>query len=267
MQKYFQKGHDRPLTYPLRLSEVGQTNMVNPSDGHRWNVPEPNYPGDEEYEEELLKSVQLALCVARDEWPDWYLEWAGVDPRLSDVFLGIGLSEDDPKGCANAVRMDQPAELWAALSAYAVREGIPTQFENEQGVQFLERFVYPAQLFHDVLSSAMKATFQVKYYYGVARLEECMNNPKMSQYEEGCPNHPSFPAGHATVAGVAYYTFTKIYPKATKEQLHQAYTATRQFAHFRDFAGVHTYQDSYVGWVFGYEFASNFPCEIKCAVK
>jgi hypothetical protein len=97
----------------------------------------------------------------------------------------------------------------------------------------------------------MEKVFEVKYYYGLARPEEYFEAPNFAQYPEGCPNHPAYPAGHGTVGGAAYAAFKQTYPESTRHHLEAVETATKQFSHFRDFARVHTRQDSRAGWEFG----------------
>ena len=250
--KTFQKGAgDFLLTYPCRYSDVPyDIGVVNPCDGRRHGVRAPHCIYSDEYAEEAEMLIRVAMDVERDKWPDYYFDYCGIDSELSPVLRAVGLQEQDPKGCANAVRMDQPGELWQAIVDYSAREGIP-QAPEEKGIRFLDRYVTPNKPFGDNLEESMKRAFEVKYFYGLARPEEYFNAPNFAQYPEGCPPHPSYVAGHGCVGGVANRTFREEFPHAQRKHLEAVELATRQFAHFRDLARVHTRQDSYEGWVLG----------------
>ena len=248
----FQKGSAEPVDYPCIYSEVPwSTQMVNVCDGIRHGVPEPHCIHSDEYREEAEALVRLAMDVERGIWPEWYLDFCGIDTRLSPILKDFaGLDEMDPKGCADIVRMDHPAELWMALTQYTVTEGIAVA-PQYKGIRFLERAVDPLTEYSEMLSPAMHRAFEVKYYFGFARPEEYFESPNFSHYPEGCPAHPSYIAGHGTAGGVANAAFQRVFTEAQREHLDAVETATKQFAHFRDFARVHTRQDSANGWRFG----------------
>lgn len=248
----FQKGAgDYTLTYPCRYDEVPQNiGIVNPCDGMKHGVPGPLPVNSDEYKEEADALVRLAMDVERNIWPEWYLDYCGVDTRLSPILKAVGLSESHPKGCADAVQMDQPAELWMAIVNYISAEGIAVS-PNKKGIRFLDQYVNPMKPFGDNLEEAMIKAFEVKYYYGQARPEEYFNSANFAHYPEGCPPHPAFPAGHGTVGGVANRTAREVFTEMDPFHEDEIKTATLQFAHFRDFARVHTRQDSKVGHMFG----------------
>ena len=256
MYKTFQKGHPEgaaPCTYPVVYADIPRnTGMVNVDDGKNHSVPPPPQQGTQEFEDEANALVRVAMDVERDIWPEWYLEFCGVDTRLSPILEAVGLSESDPKGCANAVQMDQPGELWAAILRWTAVEGIKIAPQSK-GVRFLERNVDPWKVFGDELAPAMRKAFQVKYYYGQPRPEEYFDSANFAHYPEGCPAHCSYIAGHGTVGGVAAGCFRKVFTEATHEQIDAVNTATLQFSHFRDFARVHYRADSREGWLFGVE--------------
>lgn len=250
--KTFQKGAgDHLLTYPLRYSDVPHDiRIVNPCDGMHHGVPMPHKLCSDEYLEEAEMLVRVAMDVERNIWPDYYFDFCGIDSEISPVLRAVGLTEQNPKGCANAVRMDQPGELWQAIVNYSAREEIPAAPEKS-GLRFLDRYVNPNKPFGDNLEASMVAAFEVKYFYGLARPEEYFNAPNFAHYPEGCPPHPSYIAGHGTVGGVANRTFREEFPHAEDKHRADVATATKQFAHFRDLARVHTRQDSAEGWNFG----------------
>jgi len=195
----FQKGATAPVEYPCVYSEVPwSTQMINVCDGVRHGVPEPHCIHSDEYREEAEALVRLAMDVERGIWPEWYLDFCGIDTRLSPILKDFaGLDEMDPKGCADIVRMDHPAELWMALTQYTVTEGIAVA-PQYKGIRFLERAVDPLTEYSEMLSPAMHRAFEVKYYFGFARPEEYFESPNFSHYPEGCPAHPSYIAGHGT---------------------------------------------------------------------
>ena len=248
----FQKGAgDYTLTYPCRYDVLpDDIGVVNPCDGMRHGVPAPYSVCSDEYKEEVDMLVRLAMDVERNIWPDWYFDYCGISPELSPILKAVGLSESHPKGCANAVQMDQPAELWMAIINYIAAEGIKVA-PDKKGIRFLDQYVSPLKPFADNLDVAMIQAFEVKYYYGIARPEEYYNAPNFAHYPEGCPHHPAYPAGHGTVGGVACRTAREEFPELEQYHNDEIFTATRQFAHFRDLARVHTRQDSRVGHMFG----------------
>lgn len=252
MMKTFQKGAgDYYLTYPCNYDDLPHDiRIVNGCNGKHHGVPRPYEIGSSTFEEEANMLVRVAMDVERDKWPDYYFDFCEVDSEISPVLRSVGLNERDPKGCANAVRMDQPSELWSAIVRYSQAQGIPVA-SDKKGIRFLERHVDGEQVFGANLGPAMHNAFEVKYYYGVARPEEYFDSANFAHYPEGCPPHPSYIAGHGTVGGVANKTFREVFPEASDKHFQDVETATLQFAHFRDLARVHTRQDSYQGWAFG----------------
>lgn len=249
----FQKGaaDGEIVEYPCVLETISKdTHMVNPCDGVRHGIPEPHRPGSAEYDEEADALVRLAMDVERDIWPEWYWEFVGVDSRISPVLRAVGLCESNPKGCADSVQMDQPEELWAAIIRYARDEGVPLE-TGLPGQRFLERHVSPLKVYADRVDTQMEKAFEAKYFFGQPRPEEYENSPNFAHYPEGCPNHPSYPAGHGTFAGAANWGFNQVFPDAPMGAVRDVRTATLQLAHFRDMARVHNRQDSRVGWEFG----------------
>ena len=251
----FKKGHPLEINYPCEVAEIQgvETTLVNPCDGQHHGVPEPFRAGTPEWLEETNAMVRLRLDVQMNKWPDWYLDFCGVDTELSPVLKMTGLSMSDPQGCAGAVHMDQPQELWMACLRYITQSQSYIEHTKEFdsiGDAFLERNVDSARIFSDLLELKMRQCFEVKYYYGVERPEEYFAT-NMTHYYEGCPNHPSYIAGHATVGGVVNRALLSSFLLKGSPEADDIETATKQFAHFRDFAGVHLRQDSREGWNFG----------------
>jgi len=161
----FQKGATAPVEFPCNYSDVPfDTQMVNPCTGIRHGVPEPFCIFSDEYREEAEALVQLSMDVERSIWPEWYLDFCDVDTRLSPILKSFaGLSERDPKGCANIVQMDHPAELWMALVQFSVEQDIPVA-PGYKGIRFLERAVDPLTIYSEMLSPAMHKAFEVKVH-------------------------------------------------------------------------------------------------------
>lgn len=248
----FQKGSGQTtLTYPLRLADIPQDiGIVNPCDGNHHNICPPYETNTLEYEEEADMLIRVAIDVERGIWPAYYFDFCGINSEISPVLRAVGLTETYPKGCADAVHMDQPQELWAAIVSYVAREKIPVD-PNGKGIRFLETTVDPLALFGRTVKQAMREAFEVKYYYGLTRVEEYFNSPNFAHYPEGCPRHPAYVSGHATVGGDANQCFLTAFPHASASQKAAVELATKQFGHFRDLARVHTRQDSKKGWELG----------------
>lgn len=140
------------------------------------------------------------------------------------------------------------------------------------GIVMLERIV--ADIIHEVSPTA----FAHKYHFWVARPEEVIgawargevkfspltedalkhyvnkdevksDQRKFTMYSEGCPNHPSFPAMHSSLAAMALF-FPVIFNLTDAQEVECKKMATN-IAYGRTFAGVHYPMDNQYGLELG----------------
>ena len=250
----FNKGHDTPLTFPFTqatMDNLGPTSLVSPRVGNAHGYANPNTPEEMHLEMEDVERVRYE--VNKNQWPGWWLSKHGVDPVLSPIIKQtLRLSESGPKACANIVRMDHPFEIWDnVIEPWAHSQNIAWDVPAaHQGVTFVEQTLRRAQA-HVIIAAALDKSFDVKYYYGQPRPFE------YSEYDEGlefypCPAHPEKPAGHGAFCGGGAKAFEQLFVPSA-EQIQMVHTATKQFAMFRTFSGMHIASSNLLGWTIGYE--------------
>lgn len=251
----FQKGHPIPFAPgPLKELPTISTNLVSPCIGKQNGVPAPLPLESKESIEQLEDLVKVRLEVTRNKYPDWFFEKHNIDPEIPNpIQVSAKVSRYNPQALANLVHMDDPLELGLALRSYAQREDIPLKTPpNHTGKQFRARIISVLPTLASYVNDAMELGFDAKYYYLWPRPEERLGLPGniITAYEEGCPNHPAFPAGHGTAAGATYRWFKDMY-NATPEQLKVVEMTTKHWATYRTIAGVHIFEDNIVGWKLG----------------
>lgn len=179
--------------------------------------------------------------IMRKYWPKDFGEYPNELPK---PLLMAGLSMEDPAGMGNAVHMDLPWALHDYILRWIQREKIPLKKGAHDHGNFQNRIIHPAENLLDRISRNMKIMFEIKYYFGVARPEEVLgyNN---TLYDDACPPHPSFGAGHtaAAAAGRLYYeTFDMTY-----EQKKILFMTIFWWSVSRTIAGVHHMMDNIMG--------------------
>jgi len=87
-------------------------------------------------------------------------------------------------------------------------------------------------------------------------IQECIAKMKLTNMADftaykstGCPNHPSYPAGHATMSMLS--TWMPIVADLSDEQVHLARLLDYSVAYFRTLAGVHYTADNKAGTALG----------------
>lgn len=126
-----------------------------------------------------------------------------------------------------------------------------------------------------------EAVDRVKKQYGSALLP--------AAYPEGCPAHPSYPAGHAVIAGAcatvikAWFAETWVLPKSFVPSAdglslepwkgavltlgNEIDKLAENVAYGRNFAGLHTRSDAHQGLLLGEAFAIDFLREMRLATR
>lgn len=250
--KHFQKGHPTPITWPLtadELAKLGPTSLVSPVAG----IPHGCcHLGDDEFRAELEVVERVRDWVASSRWPGWFFENQGIDGKLSPLLeSALGLSESDPQGCADVVKMDHPFDLWdRVIEPFATSNKIALRdAPKHKGVPFVET-VGARSIAHSIIADALEKCFEVKYFFGQARPFEISNyGGSLEQYP--CPAHPERPAGHGAFCGATNAAFRRLFVPITDDDLATVKTATLQFAHFRTFSAMHLASSNNLGWEIG----------------
>lgn len=242
---------DWPLTQAAIDAGLGDR-WINPVPGKNHVLAAPPREGEPAFIHAVEELIRCREDVKAGRWPSEYLEARGLNPIPHSVLWEAGVDMSDPNTAAQLVRMDRPMDLWLAVADYLMSEGY-TQLKDPplHGHDFLTAHVTGPALFAANLHVAMKKAWDEKYYWGGVRPETCLGlGAAFTAYEEGCPPHPSYPAGHGTVAGTVYRVAHDVFdlrPDVSRE----VREITKHFALYRDFAGVHFHFDSMAGWALG----------------
>lgn len=260
----FQKGAKSLIAYPVVTIPSTSYGLVDPHVGMQHEVPEPIRPCDDGWDRqvELVKSARAD--VEQGVWPNTYIsEASGLDLEsnyLPEIFkkpvytmgsYGPMVDTNMPESAAALVHMDRPYDLGRFLFEWLWDQGAVVQHDksmhkfgaHDYKLNALTKFdamlsVNLAHAYHDFMA--------VKNFYGLVRPEEYFDLPgcMVTHYDEGCPKHASYVAGHGTFAGrtqrVLFEFFDINQPHLAKE----IEMACWYFAHFRTFAGVHWPQDN-----------------------
>ena len=240
---------------------------------------------------ELLE-VAILVCGAREGAPDISKHTTHILGRLTkmgDEFFTDGMAKalgiTDMRSGALAVRMDDPIDLWIAMDRYC-RDTLHLRpalgFQPDEGVNFIRG----AGNMFDALSGraiqmGLDCAFAVKWGSKDARPQEAMQRaleapedapalfvdaalPWVDEiailgdqraftiYDEGCPPHCSYVAGHGAFSGVVYALCCLKYGLHNNRTAHEDVGQTLlSFAHCRSIAGVHYFQDNSEGFKLG----------------
>lgn len=276
-QETFQKSNKTGISivYPVRNPfQDNLNNTISPKIGKQHGVPAPTKPNNVGFKEMVDEFLMVRDYVERDKWPANYLKQhypEDVFPTHPDVPTGevpepirdANVNEINPKGAAQLVRMDAANDLGNFIFDYLVREGVPFRYSDrlERNDFHKGRILFNQMLWNEI-EPATKKFFEVKYFYGSARPEEFLGVPGcvLTNYTEGCPRHPSYVAGHGTLAGVTLRVIERFFVLANF-LLQKVISAVScyHFAQYRTLAGVHWTEDNIEGLIFGYRmpFANN----------
>lgn len=248
----FNYGHTQILDWPMTQADydaLGETGLVSPRAGNDHGYTKLDQA---EVIEQMKELPDLREKVETGIWPTEYLE-KYLDGRgdLSPILAKyLGLSAGATKKAADTVRMDHPFDIWDIVVApYAKDNNIPLATPvTHQGVDFVESVVRRAEA-HQIVAKALDKSFDVKYAFGSCRPIEYYDC-EIQRYMT--PTHPEMPAGHGAFAGAGSKAFEKIYAP-TAEQAAEMQYATKQFAMYRSFSGMHIPYSNLLGWKIGYE--------------
>lgn len=261
----FTKGAmDNEVTYPLTQEQIdgmGACRLVNPMVGesHGFKVPD-----DFDLIESTNEIVQVRLEVEKGIFPYWFMDKYypfkkdfGDYAFPKEIAAIQMLSEDDPKGLADVVHMDSPSDMprmvlkWLTHPKYEQKQNVK-DWTNKH-INFLETIPFVEEQIGDGVKRSLIKAFEMKYQFGIARPEEVwsetnnLDGKLLTAYDEGCPNHPSFPAGHASAAAGGLVSVIREFPDLTDYQLKRILDMGYSWAMFRSFAGVHHAIDNIAG--------------------
>jgi len=261
----FKKGlGDNEITYPLTqegLESLKGCRLVNPmvGDNHGYKIPD-----DFDLEKSLQEIVQVRLEVTKNIFPKWFFEKHypfkeefGKYEFPSDIFAIQGLFEHDPQGLAEVVHMDSPSDMpkmllkWLTNPMYGQNVNVKTHTKDY--INFLETIPNVEEQIGDGVKRALYKAFRMKYYFGAERVEERwsaqtgLDGKLLTAYDEGCPNHPSAPAGHASAAAGGTVSLIKEVKELSNYQLKNILDTAYSWAMFRSLAGVHDAMDNILG--------------------
>lgn len=227
--------------------KVGDSHGLNPIDKDRLN-------------EYLNEITEVRLMVSKGIYPyhfmDKYYPFKGEAPMQITVPLAMkGLSFDDPQGLAEVVHMDDPEDAPRACRDWLLNEGVSLK-KIKGYIDFLGAIPDTNENISDGVKRALHEGFEAKWFFGCCRPETLFEyntgifGSLLTQYPEGCPKHPSYPAGHgcAVAGGVRrVIEMFDVNDVQKKVLLDTAYL----WAMFRSLAGVHFAQDNVAGLVIG----------------
>lgn len=244
----FNKGSNQnDLKYPItseQIENMEECNLISVRVGLHHNVTMPAALCNSDAIKESLKEVlQVREMVKKNKFPRQFMEkyypeeWGEFPDEIPQLLANEGLSFDNPEGLADVVHMDTPLDLGQAMIRWLISEGAGPTDTDTRMFDFVEIVGQSLAGMSAEVADALETAFEIKYYYGVPRPEEVAGN-NMTYYPEGCPNHPSFPAGHgaAAFASAKYFMDEWNLSEKTKKAL---FDAAYIWAMARTLAGVH----------------------------
>lgn len=250
--------------YPFdqgELSALQKCRLVNPKLGnaHGYKIPE-----DFDLVTSTNEIVQVRLEVEKGQFPDWFMQKYypfksefGVYEFPEEIASIEGLTKDNPQGLADVVHMDSPTDMpraalkWLTHPDYMQEQNVKNW--TDKYINFLETIPDVEEQIADGVKRSLIKAFEMKYFFGLARPEEVwsqingLDGKLLTAYPEGCPNHPSFPAGHASAAAGGLVYLIREFPNLTDYQLKRILDMGYSWAMFRSFAGVHHAVDNIAG--------------------
>ncbi len=227
-------------------------------------------PDDFDIEEKAKEIELVRKDIQEGKTPHWFLKkyWPyefEYKEEMPQPLINEGLSFDYPDGLADVVHMDMPTQMPEAVFRWLLSEGANIKDKDGKYKYFLKTVPNTLEYIADGVNLALEKGFRVKYFFGVARPEEVLGY-NMTAYPEGCPGHPSFPAGHGSAAGGGVKRIINVF-ELTQEQLEVVLTTAYLWSQFRSFAGVHYAEDNVLGLIVGSLGAYFKPSELAKYIK
>ena len=259
MTYFYKKGSPNPISYPV--TDLGNltpgSNLHSPKIGDPHGLPAPAMPGSIAFEDELAEVLGVRMRVIENRMPYEFLAKyhprADYDPRkVPEPIRRAGL-QYNAKNMVRLVHMDRPIDIGLACWNYLVATGA-TLVAPETGFNdFINRVPDAHLVLAQKICDSMDRCFEAKYFYGKPRPEEAFARTglpwNITGYDEGCPNHPAYPAGHGAAAGSVSVLFTHF--NTTQQQRNEVIDACYVWAMSRTLAGVHYAVDNLAGLAIG----------------
>lgn len=252
----FSKGWTSHPKFPIRKRPTKSDGLEMVLLGRNdFEVPRPTSLGEPGFEAELAEVVRVRHDVQAGVWPNWFLQDHGLTGMPASPFSlnidDIYVDALDPVSAAHLVHMDDPMDLGKLLRKWVVSAGaVHVDSDSSGHGMFLETVPRFNRDLADAVWDALYESAQVKQFFGRARPEEVLGF-NMTNYPEGCPKHPAYPAGHGAAAGATFAVVEKTFDMADDVR-EIAFNTAAQFAMFRTFAGVHYANDNIIGFLLGY---------------
>lgn len=226
-----------------------------------YDLPAPPAFDSPQFKEELERFINVRTDVVNGVWPSWYFEDLGINPEPPEMFKQFGVTKTTPKAAAELVdhSMDHPNDLHNVFMQQV--GGTPKlktlqgdRKPEQAGQDFLGARLLDAEISVGIYQALLEA-FQAKYYFVYTRPEHYYQAGRLVA-EYSCPPHPSYPAGHATIAGLIFGTWDHLV-ELTETQRAEFLHAAKQYGHYRLFAGVHWSFDNTAGFELGIKKAEH----------
>lgn len=252
----FSKGMgENALTAPVdraQIRSVKESGFVSLRVGDSHGIPlDDDLCNPTRLQEALDEILEVREMVERDEFPRAFMgryypgDWGEFPDEIpaplahaSEVFhLDAPLSFDDPKGLAQVVRMDHPIDFGRVLIDWLLDNGAKPKIRATGHFDFVEVVAGSMSKLMGRVYHGLNEVFEVKWEHMVARPEEVAGK-NITAYPEGCPGHPSYPAGHGRAAfDTIGYFFDEW--DMSDEQKKAIFDAAYVWAMSRSLAGVH----------------------------
>lgn len=254
----FSKGAPQGIEYPLteeQLAIMPKCGLASPREGKAYDLEDLHAELISDLEGYAAEVLDVRSRVARGEMPwdflekYWPAEWGHFDKTATTILTEYaGLDFNDPGSLANVVHMDMPTDLHEYILQYLLETGAKPKQADDRFVDFLEMVPETLRKVTDAVDRNLIKSFEAKYFYGVARPEE-FYDCNITHYAEGCPTHPSFPAGHSAAASAASVFLSRF--ECSEMQTQDVRFAAYAWGMFRTFAGVHYALDNVAGLKIG----------------
>lgn len=253
----FQKGAaPNLLTYPVdqqQLDGLQPCVLASPQVGDNHGLELPPSLFCSAMRHSLAKEVlDVREMVEQSKFPRAFMQkyypWGEFPEETPAILQAEGLSFSDPKGLANVVHMDNPMDFPNAALKYILMNGGQCKQANEGCNDFIEKVPETVNKLSQAMHRNLVKAFEAKYYFGIERPEEVMTE-NITAYDEGCPTHPSFPAGHGAAASAVSVLLKRFNVSDDVEK--QVKDAAYVWAMARSLAGVHYGWDNVAGLAMG----------------
>lgn len=257
----FGKGCPQKINFPLTEMPNFESDMASPMVGNKHNLEDFPYDKYAEMLDEvsevrkMVKMGKFPMSFIKRHFPESWGEYNLGDGF--DILSMEGLSMSNPEGLAHVVHMDSPDDLFKAIQKWIKKNKIVKKSDKKyKHLDFYGNVLALNENLWDKLRTAIRRAFQAKYYFGAARPEEVteelanIEGELITHYPEGCPTHPSYPAGHGAAAGATgKYVLDQYVLNHAQEK--EVLCACYLWAQFRTFAGVHYAIDNLAGLKIG----------------